>query len=447
MNRKIFRWLFVLLFLITILLYFYSPKYEQNNTQKHFIHPKCNFYHHKRDLFFHPILIVVSPNYAKNLQFHDYKKGISKLSENCDINCFVTNELNNETIYEADVFISDSTEEKEKKYCSTQKTVLYSKENIEHHGFDFYMNTKLSSNITVGFLSSNFDFMKIPQLKTKNALASAFISNCWYRDETKRIEILKKLKELGVSIDSYGECENNIKEDKKALKTKDMRRLDIIQHYKFYLAFENFAKQDFVSEKFFESLMMGTIPVFVGTESISKFAPSEKSFLYIKDLNDTNRIASEMIRLSNDTVEYEKFLEWKKKGVSDEFKATVHDSTVNPFCKLCYKIADPYFKIQNPNEPAVFVREKNTYHFRKIYLYLFTLKELHEKILKEYEYYKPTWASKSKFYDKSKKLRVYKILKIDLSLEDSLRGDNIDSDEKVVKYVLPRTKWEIIFLQ
>jgi hypothetical protein len=154
-----------------------------------------------------------------------------------------------------------------------------------------------------------------------------------------------------------------------------------------------------------------------------------------------------MIKLSNDSVSYQKLQEWKIQGPSDEFKAMIHDSTVNPFCKLCYKLADPYFVKRNPNEPGIFIREKNTYHFRKIYLYLFTIKELHEKILKSFLNYKPTWASKSKFYDPKKPLKVFKILKVDLNLEESLRGENVDTDEKVRTMVLPKTKWEIIFLQ
>ena len=35
------------------------------------------------------------------------------------------------------------------------------------------------------------------------------------------------------------------------------RKVKVLRHYKFYLAFENFSVQDYVSEKVFESLFAG----------------------------------------------------------------------------------------------------------------------------------------------------------------------------------------------
>jgi hypothetical protein len=205
------------------------------------------------------MLLLISPKYSSNLHLNIEKTGKTKLSQNCDIDCFITSEINNETIHQVDAFISESTESKEEKVCANQKTVLYTQENVQYHGFDFYMDTKLTSDVTVGYFSSEFDFMRKPQIK-KEIMASAFISNCWYKDETQRIEILKKLKQFGVTIDSYGECENSIKEDMSDLKTRENRKLDLMANYKFFLAFETIQKQDFVSEKFFQALQMGTVP-------------------------------------------------------------------------------------------------------------------------------------------------------------------------------------------
>jgi hypothetical protein len=255
MRLKHFSIFLIFFLLSTFLLYYYKPFiFQKIFTKPQTFDPKC-LYFKKRDLYVDPILLLISPKYSSNLHLNIQKK---KLSQNCDIDCFVTSEINNETI-QVDAFISESTESKEEIVCANQKTVLYTQENVQYHGFDFYMDTKLTSDVTVGYFSSDFDFMRKPQIK-KEIMASAFISNCWYKDETQRIEILKKLKQFGVTIDSYGECENSIKEDTSDLKTRENRKLDLIANYKFFLAFETIQKQDFVSEKFFQALQMGTVP-------------------------------------------------------------------------------------------------------------------------------------------------------------------------------------------
>jgi hypothetical protein len=259
MRLKHFSIFLIFFLLSTFLLYQYKPFIFQKIFPKpQTFDSKC-LYFKKRDLYVDPMLLLISPKYSSNLHLNIEKTGKTKLSQNCDIDCFITSEINNETIHQVDAFISESTESKEEKVCANQKTVLYTQENVQYHGFDFYMDTKLTSDVTVGYFSSEFDFMRKPQIK-KEIMASAFISNCWYKDETQRIEILKQLKQFGVTIDSYGECENSIKEDMSDLKTRENRKLDLMANYKFFLAFETIQKQDFVSEKFFQALQMGTVP-------------------------------------------------------------------------------------------------------------------------------------------------------------------------------------------
>ena len=54
------------------------------------------------------------------------------------------------------------------------------------------------------------------------------------------------------------------------------RKVKVLSNYKFYLAFENFAVDDYVSEKVFEGLFAGTVPVYRGASS-SKFLKYYKS--------------------------------------------------------------------------------------------------------------------------------------------------------------------------
>ena len=70
------------------------------------------------------------------------------------------------------------------------------------------MTTSLASDVPVGYFSwTEYDLMAPPKNKTQNALAAAFISNCG--GHNFRLQAITKLREYGVSVDSYGACLRN----------------------------------------------------------------------------------------------------------------------------------------------------------------------------------------------------------------------------------------------
>ncbi|XP_031126313.1 alpha-(1,3)-fucosyltransferase fut-6-like isoform X2 [Ipomoea triloba] len=113
-------------------------------------------------------------------------------------------------------------------------------------GYDIVMTTSLSSDVPVGYFSwAEYDIMAPVQPKTQKALAAAFISNCGARNF--RLQALEALEKESISIDSYGSCHRN----------KDGRvdKVDTLRQYKFSLAFENSNEEDYVTEKFSQSLV------------------------------------------------------------------------------------------------------------------------------------------------------------------------------------------------
>ncbi len=65
--------------------------------------------------------------------------------------------------------------------------------------------------------------------------------------------------ENGVTVHSHGRCANNIPDTKKD---------DLLPTIKFYLAFENSEEIDYVTEKYFQALNFGTVPVVIGAPNI-----------------------------------------------------------------------------------------------------------------------------------------------------------------------------------
>lgn len=57
-------------------------------------------------------------------------------------------------------------------------------------------------------------------------------------------------------------------------------KISVIRHYKFTLAFENSNVEDYISEKFFDALVAGSVPVHLGLTRANAelFAPASNRF-------------------------------------------------------------------------------------------------------------------------------------------------------------------------
>lgn len=55
--------------------------------------------------------------------------------------------------------------------------------------------------------------------------------------------------------------------------------MEVMKDYRFTIAFENAIADDYVTEKFYEPLLSGSVPVYLGAPNIDRFAPSRSSFI------------------------------------------------------------------------------------------------------------------------------------------------------------------------
>ena len=403
-----------------------------------------------------PIIITIPPfvekeDFLKELGMKDGKKHLKK----CDINCFYSRTLDNKTIISTDGFMSHLTNEKQKKFCSHQKNIIFSSN--EWHEFDkFDIEISKFSEKTNIYLS-NFDHdLTEPYIeKTRESIAVSYISNCNFNVQTNRLKILKELRDNGVSIDEFGRCS---KTDEEPIELSDLnrknRRIENMRRYKFYLAFENTLKKGFISERYWESLTSGTIPVYLGPSDIKNYEPNIGSILYFNDFNSTKDLANEMLRISSDNDLYEKMFDWKSNGPSDNFLSAIDYTCEDVFCKICYSVADKYvpeIKIDEKETFTIFVRELNTFRHIPIQIEQKKIFDLKKKILESFKDHIPRWWNcKTKFLRKNigdkPILKIHKIVKSGLKYDELLFGKNsIDSDEKVDS-LKSGTKLDVIFV-
>jgi hypothetical protein len=129
------------------------------------------------------------------------------------------------------------------------------------------------------------------------------------------------------------------------------RKLKTLENYKFYLAFENLGVSDYVSEKVYEGLIAGTLPVYRGAESIAKFMPSRDSFINANQMTP-KQIADLLTALSTDEKAYNKYFEYRSQPLSEKFYEITQRSYCHPevLCRLCDYASAHKAKVKNQQQ-------------------------------------------------------------------------------------------------
>src|SRR5690606_8175554 len=85
-----------------------------------------------------------------------------------------------------------------------------------------------------------------------------------------------------LAVDAYGACLNNRSWDEDLGRpTKNAT----FARYPFTLALENSVAEDYVTEKFYDPLLMGSVPVYLGAPNVGEFAPGDGCYLDVRDFD------------------------------------------------------------------------------------------------------------------------------------------------------------------
>ena len=173
-------------------------------------------------------------------------------------------------------------------------------------------------------------------------IAVVFMSNCKKAGADERTKYVQDLMEY-LPVHSYGGCLKNRDEPQlphdpmwPAVAQKRSRKVAILSHYRFYLAFENSAVEDYVSEKIFEGLLAGAVPVYRGAASIAKFMPGGDSFINANGMTP-KQLAEHLTLINLNTTMYNSYLAYKNRPVPENFDRIALNSFSHPnvLCRLC----------------------------------------------------------------------------------------------------------------
>lgn len=142
----------------------------------------------------------------------------------------------------------------------------------------------------------------------KNKLACWIVSN--WNPNYKRTQYYTELSKY-ITIDAYGAHFNRrISHDEYS---------ETVASCKFYLSFENSIHRDYVTEKLFNPLRLGTVPVVLGPprENYEQFVPSG-AFIHVDDFPSPKELAEHLKRIDQNEELYMRYFTWKENYIVKE---------------------------------------------------------------------------------------------------------------------------------
>src|SRR5262249_35255071 len=112
-------------------------------------------------------------------------------------------------------------------------------------------------------------------------------------------------------------------------------KLETIARYKFTLSFENACARDYVTEKFFDPLVAGSVPVYLGAPNVEDFAPGHHCFINVAEFPDPSKLANHLKALAEDVEAYRSFFAWKERPYCPGFCSLLARTGASPIARLC----------------------------------------------------------------------------------------------------------------
>jgi len=202
--------------------------------------------------------------------------------------------------------------------------------------FDLRMSFRRDADVPMLYIQPDLlpQLQARPWIKARKAVASYFASNDMALNGRHGLvaELMKYLR-----IDSYGKSQNTC-----PLPADFGRatKIETIACYPFYFAFENSNAVDYVSEKVFDGLVAGTVPVYLGAPNIDDYLPGDRCIIKVSDFSNAKDLARYLISLTKNQTEYENYLAWKQKPLRQSFLDLLASEHIPPLRRLCLKIAE-----------------------------------------------------------------------------------------------------------
>jgi len=157
-----------------------------------------------------------------------------------------------------------------------------------------------------------------PQKPHKNLIAAAaFVaSTCHGKKTSNRGSLVLQLQQH-IRVDSLGKCLKTptgpegitLSFGKTPAESLRMKQ-GAISHYMFYLAFENTIEPGYVTEKVFDAIIAGVVPIYLGASECRSLLPHPKAAIFVSDFKDIASLAEYLKFLMKNETAYNLHRGW-----------------------------------------------------------------------------------------------------------------------------------------
>ncbi|TNN56247.1 Alpha-(1,3)-fucosyltransferase 9 [Liparis tanakae] len=169
--------------------------------------------------------------------------------------------------------------------------------------FNLTCNYRLDSDIPVpyGYLepvTSEDESFKLP---AKDKLVCWIVSN--WNPNHRRVQFYNELRKH-VEVHTYGRAFGKPLSDQEYQNT--------VLSCKFYLSFENSNSRDYITEKLYSPMKIGSVPIALGPsrQMYEGHIPAD-SFIHVDDFSTAKKLAQRLLYLDQNPAEYMQFFNWK----------------------------------------------------------------------------------------------------------------------------------------
>ncbi|GFR51153.1 hypothetical protein Agub_g13508 [Astrephomene gubernaculifera] len=249
------------------------------------------------------------------------------------------------------------------KYHPKQLTIAMSMESSEYYPaldnkdfmrvFDIETTYRSCSQVPIFYFDYNPNqlskIMKPAKPFEEKKTALVYVnSNCGAK--SGRSDIMRQVLGLNhptIPTHSYGNCDRNMEVN------GHFDKVELISGYKFCVAMENSITKDYITEKLWQALEAGCVPVYMGPHNIAEFLPDPEAIIDYNKLGSPEALMKELERLASDKAAYEAKLSWKSRRLeqqSADFQAKVVGSAErqpHTRCQLCRVVLKNRYRPQN----------------------------------------------------------------------------------------------------
>lgn len=205
--------------------------------------------------------------------------------------------------------------------------------------FDLTMTYRRDSDVLWGY---------VPYYTSADNLARALIASPRPKDSERPVVMMISsrvdrsgrrayARELArhIPIDSYGRFLRN-----RTLPADTWRptKLGMIAHYPFTIAFENSIGKDYVTEKFYDPLVAGSVPIYLGAPNVDEYAPGDHCYINVNDHPSPRALADYLKALLKAPAAYEEYMDWKRRPLRPEFLSFLDGQLSHPIFRLCMAV-------------------------------------------------------------------------------------------------------------